>query len=102
MRLFLAIAAASLALFAVACSSPTKSAYTVDSRPTISFQTEHDDAEIYLDGRLVGTVKDYAAYDTVLKVQPGTHVLRLELNGQVIADEKFFVSNGANKIINVP
>lgn len=100
MKLALTVGIAMLVL--TACSAPTEKTYTLDNRPTISFETEHSDAEIYLDGNFIGEVGDYEAHDTVLKVQLGTHVLKLELDGKVIANEKIFISNGTNKIISVP
>lgn len=91
---------ACLAFALAGCSSyPTETASTVDDRPSISFQSQHLEAPVYLDGQLVGKVGDYVAQKSALRVLPGTHVVQIAIPGKAPIVQKFYVTNGVNKVL---
>lgn len=88
------------ALALAGCSSyPTETSSTIDDRPSISFQSQHPEAAVYLDGQFVGTVGDYPVKEKALRVLPGTHTVQIRIPGKHPINQKFYVGNGVNKVL---
>ncbi|HET9554855.1 MAG TPA: hypothetical protein VFP50_17960 [Anaeromyxobacteraceae bacterium] len=93
------IAAVALA-GAVACAGPTTVVRTVDTRPAIAVVGAPAGSTLYLDGLPVG---DPAAYDGnpgVLRVEPGTHVVEVRVDGRPAFTQSVFVE-GELKTVKV-
>lgn len=88
---------------ATACvQMPTEKQSIADMRPQISFKANGSDsrvttARVILDNMDVGTVQDYLDGIATLKVQPGTHQLRIVQGNQVIHEERFYAGDGVTK-----
>jgi PEGA domain len=54
------------------------------------------EAEVYVDGRLVGKVKEFAGFTDRLEVRPGGHELVLYLDGYRTIDEKLYFQPGSS------
>lgn len=89
--------------FVTACvQMPTEKQSVSDMRPQISFkadgaETRLTTARVILDNMDVGAVQDYLDGMATLKVQPGTHQLRIVQGTQVIHEERFYAGDGVVK-----
>ncbi|MCG8313657.1 MAG: hypothetical protein MI976_10605 [Pseudomonadales bacterium] len=88
-----------------ACQMPSEEVISGDNSAGLSFKVVNvDDAnayEVFVDGLAMGKAKDFLAGKTILKVLPGSHVIRVERNGEVVLEEKHYVAAGANKVLVV-
>jgi hypothetical protein len=79
---------------------PTEKQSVSDMRPQLTFKIINDNlinARISVDGLDMGIVGDYAEGLAALRVLPGTHVIRVNVEGQVVVDEKFYIGDGVTK-----
>lgn len=94
-----------VALFATAllaaCSYTTSQSRTVDARPTLSVAGAPAGSTLVVDGLSMGGARDFAPDRQALKLQPGTHVVRIEQDGRVLQEEKVFLSEGVLKVIQM-
>lgn len=95
--------AASLAgiLTLSACTQmPTEKYGISDLRPQISFKAgdiRAHSARVMLNGLDMGSVASYLDGAASLRILPGTHVLHLALENQIIFQEKFYAGDGVNR-----
>lgn len=98
LRILLAL---TVALLAVGCARmPTESQSVVDLRPSISFRLLQPAAawgEVFVDDLRVGRAGDYAEGEGALRILPGTHLLRVVKDGQVLLNEKIYLADGVNR-----
>ena len=90
MRAFLA---AAVLAAAVACAGPSTVVKTVDTRPAIAVTGAPAGSALFLDGLPMG---DPAAFDGnpgVLRVEPGTHLLELKVDGKTVFQQQVFVES---------
>ncbi|MBT5767635.1 MAG: hypothetical protein HOI58_12380 [Kordiimonadaceae bacterium] len=85
-------------LFVASCGSlPKKNEIRVDDQPTL-FIIDGQDAQVYVDGILLGVVEDN---DQVFPVSTGSHNVRIvKANGQVV-ERSIFVQGNTRREINV-
>jgi hypothetical protein len=79
---------------------PTEKHSVSDMRPGISFKTEsaaQQQARVLIDGLDVGAVRDYLEGDALVRVTPGTHLIRVVSGGQVALDEKVYLGDGVSR-----
>ena len=79
---------------------PTEKQNVVSLKPQISFRLGNDNvgaAQVNLDGMPVGVAGQFQAGRTALQVEPGTHQLLVQLNGNVLLNEKFYVGDGVTR-----
>lgn len=79
---------------------PTEKQGISDMRPQISFQAPDErvrNARVTIDGLDMGVVGNYVDGVAALRILPGTHVITVDLGGQVILHEKFYVGDGVNR-----
>ncbi|HQR28979.1 MAG TPA: hypothetical protein PLL32_01135 [Anaeromyxobacteraceae bacterium] len=69
--------AAPLALLLAACSAPSTTVRTVDTRPAIAILDAAPGAILVLDGRVVGPAAAYTGSPNVLRLEPGTHEVEI-------------------------
>jgi hypothetical protein len=98
MRKFLIVAA--MAVLAAGCTNPIEQVRTVDHRPGLVFEGAPDDALIIVDDVSMGSAKSLAK--KALKIDAGTHVIVVSVDGTVIHAEKVFVSGSMTKTIKIP
>jgi hypothetical protein len=98
-----------LLLVAVAAcvQMPSEKQEVVDLRPQFSFALADpgDDAahyRVFVDGLDMGTASSYSAGKNVLRVLPGTHVVKVEGRGRVVLEERVFLGDGATRTILIP
>ncbi len=87
------LAAAAALAAALACAGPTTVVRTVDTRPAIAVVGAPYGAVLFLDGAPMG---DPAAYDGnpgVLRVEAGTHVVELRVDGRTTFTQRVFVES---------
>lgn len=93
-----------LVVFLGACQLPSEHVVISDSSAGLSFRVPADsDAayEVYVDGLLMGKARDFREGEAILKVLPGSHVVKIVSNGQVVMEDKVYVASGANKVLVV-
>ncbi len=84
-----------------ACTQmPTEKQGVSVMRPQISFKAPDErmrSARVILDGLDMGAVGNYVEGTSALRVLPGTHLLTVNLGGQIILEEKFYVGDGVSR-----
>lgn len=91
---------AGLLVFAGCTQMPTEKQGISDMRPQISFQAPDErvrNARVTIDGLEMGLVGNYVEGTSALRILPGTHLITVDLGGQVILHEKFYVGDGVNR-----
>lgn len=84
-----------------ACSYTTSQSRTVDARPTLSVAGAPAGSILSVDGLAFGLATTFAPEKQAVKLEPGTHVVRIEQDGRVLQEEKIFLSNGVFKVIQM-
>jgi hypothetical protein len=97
MRAF--IAAAVIATLA-ACAGPTTVVKTVDTRPAIAVTGAPSGSILFLDGLQLGDPSAWDGNPGVLRVEPGTHLVEIRVDGRPIFTQKVYVE-GELKTIKV-
>ncbi len=96
MKTLLALAlAASLA----GCALPVTQVQTGAVRPTLAVQGAPADADLYVDGLLVGNAAAYQGVAQKLFIEEGTHQVEIRRAGAVLMSQKVFAANGENSNI---
>lgn len=84
-----------------ACSYPVTQTKAVDARPTLSIDGAPQGSQLLIDGLVIGAADAYRSGKKSLRLQPGTHLVRVEHAGQVLLEEKVYLSDGLFKILTV-
>lgn len=106
-NLFKTIGAALLILSATACvtRTPTETVKTVDDRPVITFNFEGaaptSEVKIFIDNLYMGDATQLRKSKQGLKVIAGTHMLKLEYQGNTLIEKKIYLGAGTQKVISV-
>jgi hypothetical protein len=86
--------ALALVVALAACAAPTTVVRTVDTRPALAFSGAPSGTVLYVDGAPVGDPSDYDGRPTILRVEPGTHLLEIRSKaGQVVFSQRVFVES---------
>ena len=81
-------------LLLAACSMPTTTVRTTDTRPGIAIDGAPDGAILYVDGQRIGEANKYDGQPNVLVVEPGTHTVVVKgADGTPIFDRKIYVES---------
>jgi hypothetical protein len=97
MRTLLAVG---LALALAACVGPTTVVKTVDTRPAIAVTGAPGGTTLFVDGAPVGDPRDYDGNPSVLRVEPGTHVIELrDGGGGVVFSQRVFVESELKTVV---
>lgn len=80
------------------CSMPNTSVRTVDDRPTLLFKGAPENAVLFVDGLNMGSANEYNGEPKTLTVEPGTHVVRITINQNVIFEQRVFVESSLKTI----
>lgn len=101
----LAVAAGLVWVSLTACTQmPTEKQSISDIRPQLSFKIPDErmaTARVLVDGLDMGTVGDYQEGVAALRVLSGVHIVRIELGGQPLVEEKIYAGDGVNRTILV-
>lgn len=86
---------------------PTEKQEVVDLRPQLSFSMADSASDpslyrVFVDELDMGSVGNYLSGKGALKVLPGTHVVRVEMTGKPVLQERHYLGDGATKTILVP
>jgi hypothetical protein len=103
-RFLLTAALAALVTGLAACALPTESASVVDLRPQLSFKVENaalDDARVLVDGLDSGRLGDVKVGQAALRVLPGNHVVKVQLQGRVVHEERVYLGDGVSRTLLV-
>lgn len=101
------IAIALLSLLLIACvNTPTQTTETVDDRPRITFDTtaikgalRHYD--VVIDGLNYGSLRQYQAERSALRIVPGRHIVEIQRRGEVIFTKDVFLGENTTRTIKV-
>lgn len=85
---------------------PTERQSVVDLRPQISFNFDPTDARmnearVLVNGLDSGRLSDFMEGKGVLRVLPGTHVVRVVSGSEVLLDERAYLGDGVARPFNV-
>src|SRR5262245_56860833 len=78
---------------------PTERQGVVDLRPGLSFKVANPSANplmarVTVDGLDVGAVGDFLVGQTLLRVVPGNHVVRVVQDGTVFLEQRVYLGDG--------
>ncbi|PIE41934.1 MAG: hypothetical protein CSA49_01240 [Gammaproteobacteria bacterium] len=95
-----------VALWLAACAElPTEQVVSGENNAGLSFKlvatAQQQEYQVYIDGLLMGNVADFLAGEAILKILPGSHIVRVTRAGQIVLEEKLYVAAGANKVLVV-
>ena len=100
-RRLVAAAVLSGLLLASGCTQlPTEKSGVSDMRPQLSFKVESEallSSRVRVDGLDVGSVADYLAGKSALRVLPGTHQVQVYSSQGIFLDEKVYVGDGVSR-----
>ncbi|WP_353233764.1 hypothetical protein [Diaphorobacter ruginosibacter] len=83
---------------------PTEKHAVASLKPQISFQfaAEHlAAARVRIDGLPVGSAGQFRQGEAALQIEPGTHLLQVDLGGQMLLNEKFYVGSSVLKTFDI-
>ena len=81
-------------LLLAACSMPTTTVRTTDTRPGIAIDGAPDGAILYVDDLRIGEANKYDGQPNVLTVEPGTHTVVVKgADGAPLIDRKIYVES---------
>ncbi len=83
-----------LGFLLAACSAPSTTVRSVDTRPAIAILDAAPGAVLVLDGQTVGPAGSYNGSPNVLRLEPGTHEVEIRApSGQVTFRQTIFVES---------
>lgn len=98
-----ALAAAALLLLAgCAGDYPTAQVKAANEKPQLAVIGASDDAELIVNGVLIGPAAEFDGETRALEVPSGANRVQIRDGGQVIYDEQVFTSGGVRKTITLP
>jgi hypothetical protein len=77
----------------VACAGPTTIVRTVDTRPAIAVVGAPPGSVLLVDGIALGDPSAYDGHPGVLRVEVGTHVIEIQIDGHPAFTERVFVES---------
>jgi hypothetical protein len=80
------------------CSMPSTSVRTVDDRPTLAFRGVPEGALLFVDDLNMGAAGQYDGELKALKVEPGTHVVRIISGNEVLYEQRVFLESSLKTI----
>ena len=90
----LALAAVVVASSLVACSAPSTTVRTLDTRPAIAILDSAPGAVLVVDGKVVGQAAAFNGQPTVLRIEAGTHDVEIrDPAGNVVYRQTIFVES---------
>lgn len=81
---------------------PTEKQSVADIRPQISFKISTEEfllAVVSVDGLNMGKAGDYVDGVAALRVLAGTHVIKVELNGRTLSEDKVYLGDGVSRAV---
>jgi len=79
--------------FLGACAAPRTTVRTDDQSGTVVFKVKPSNAHAIVDGKDVGEARDYDGEARVLKLSPGTHVIRIHAPGREDWETRIYLSD---------
>ena len=92
----------SVCLLLTACGQPVQETRTVDERPSILVRGAPSGAVLQVDGLVAGSIVDNGGTSRAIRIEPGTHVVAVVVNGRSILTERLFVNGRVTKTLTVP
>lgn len=90
--------------FSACTQMPTEKQNVTDMRPQLSFKILDEKllvAKIYVDGLDMGSIGEFREGVASLRIRSGSHQIRINLNDQVLIEEKIYFGDGVNRTILV-
>jgi hypothetical protein len=85
-----------------ACSQPVEQTRTLDERPSILVQGAPVGAVLQVDGLAAGMVQTLGGVPQAIRIEPGSHLVAVIVNGKPILSDRVFVSGAVMKTLTVP
>lgn len=80
--------------FLAACSTPSTTVRTVDTRPAIAILDAAPGAVLVVDGKVIGPAVNYSGQPTVLRIEAGTHDVEIrDPAGNTVYRQTIFVES---------
>ena len=102
LRPFVTLLLAGTLLAACALKDPVTRTDVVDERPQLIVANAGEGAQLIVNGVNLGDAAQYNGNPGALRLTSGTHVVEIQLGGQIVHREKVFLSDAATKTISVP
>jgi hypothetical protein len=87
-------------------SKPVENSSVIDDRPVLFFNFENkkppsSPVKIYVNDLYMGDAQNYLEGEQGLLVISGTHILKLQYQGEVIAEKKIYLGKGSGKTVPI-
>ena len=86
-------------------TTPTQTSSITDDRPVLMFNFEDQKptgpVKVYIDGLYMGDALDFQQGELGLKIIAGTHIVKIEHQGNTLLEKKVYVGRGSTKTINL-
>ena len=90
---------AAAAFLLAACSMPSTTVRTTDTRPSLAIEGAPSGSLLLVDGNRMGDASAYNGRPAVLRVEPGTHVVEVQdSSGRVVFRQTVFVESETKTI----
>lgn len=77
-----------------ACSAPSTTVRSIDTRPAIAVLDAAPNAVLVVDGRFIGPAANYGGNPNVLRLEPGTHEVEIrDVSGNTVYRQTIFVES---------
>ena len=76
-----------------ACTMPSTTVRSVDSRPSIAIKGATATAELFIDNVNFGKAENYNGDPQVLVIEPGTHLVKIVEGNTVVYEQTIFVES---------
>jgi hypothetical protein len=85
-----------------ACSSPHTSVNVLDEKPHLQFTGAPPDADVIIDGRIIGKAQDFDGRKQDLSIVSGTHHIVVRTTSRVLYASDVYLSKDMTKTISIP
>lgn len=92
----------SVCLLLAACNQPVQETRTVDERPSILVRGAPSGAVLQVDGLVTGSIVDNGGTLQAIRIEPGSHVVAVVVNGRSILTDRLFVDGNVTKTLTIP
>ncbi|QJE73745.1 hypothetical protein HHL28_12160 [Aerophototrophica crusticola] len=92
-----------LALLALAaCTYPTTTVRTVDTRPQLAFANASPTAVLLVNGVSMGPVSSFDGKNRTLQLDRGTHKVEVQDGGRLVFSQSVYLGDDMTKTITLP
>jgi PEGA domain len=98
MKKLISLATLAAALGMVGCAAPRTTVETANVSGTMLFKVKPTNADVAIDGNVIGKARDFDGSTNVAKVGPGKHVVLVSAPGYKSWESRVYLSDTQEKV----